>query len=97
MSRDLALGGFTAPPRIDTVEARSHAASARDAAVAYCQGTPLRSEIEARRAGGLSEATAAVAAALAQRFGDGAISGRIQAHVVTIASPPAGGHQQAGA
>src|SRR6185503_20030518 len=35
---------------IETVEKRSHSASARDVAVAYCQGTPLRNEIEARDA-----------------------------------------------
>ena len=86
IARDLALGGFAAAPRIDTVESRSHAASAMDAAVAYCQGTPLRSEIEARRPGGLADATAAVATALAERFGDGAISGRIQAHIITVTS-----------
>ena len=86
IARDLASGGFTAPARIDTLQACSLAGSALDGAVAYCQGTPLRSEIEARRPGGLAEATAAVAAALAERFGDGAISGRIQAHVITVAS-----------
>jgi ubiquinone/menaquinone biosynthesis C-methylase UbiE len=40
--RDLANGGFAAAPRIDTVAARSRAASPRMPAVAYCQGTPLR-------------------------------------------------------
>ena len=86
IARDLASGGFSAPARIDTLEACSLADSAMDVAVAYCQGTPLRSEIEARRPNGLADATAAVAGALAERFGDGAISGRIQAHVITIAA-----------
>lgn len=86
IARDLASGGFTAAARIDTIQACSVAGSALDGAVAYCQGTPLRSEIEARRPGALADATAAVAAALAERFGDGAISGRIQAHVITLAS-----------
>ena len=84
--RDLALGGFAATPRIDTVAERSDAASAMDAAVAYCQGTPLRGEIEARGPGRLVESTAAVARALAERFGNGAISGRIQARAVTVTS-----------
>lgn len=84
--RDLALGGFAATPRIDTVAARGDAASAMDAAVAYCQGTPLRGEIEARGPGRLVESTAAVARALAERFGNGAISGRIQARIVTVTS-----------
>jgi hypothetical protein len=67
---------------IETLEKRSHAASARDAAVAYCQGTPLRNEIETRDAARIEGATAAAAAALARRFGDGPIEGRIQAHVI---------------
>jgi hypothetical protein len=46
IERDLANGGFTVPPQIITVAARSRASSARVPAIAYCQGTPLRSEIE---------------------------------------------------
>src|SRR4029078_10537485 len=57
IARDLAAGGFTAIPRIETVAARSRAASARIAAVAYCQGTPMRNEIEARDAARLEAAT----------------------------------------
>ncbi len=51
-------------------------------AIAYCQGTPLRNEIEAREPGGLDAATAAAAAAVAARFGSGPIEGRISAVVV---------------
>jgi SAM-dependent methyltransferase len=86
IERDLAGGGFTAPPRIDTVAARSKAASARIPAIAYCQGTPLRSEIEARDAARLGEATDFAAQAIAKRFGQGAVDGKIQAHIVTIES-----------
>lgn len=39
--QDLVDGGFSASPRMDTVAARSRAASARIPAFAYCQGTPL--------------------------------------------------------
>jgi hypothetical protein len=53
-----------------------------DPAIAYCQGSPLRSEIEARNPSGLEAATAAAAAALARRFGEGPIAGRIKALVV---------------
>jgi SAM-dependent methyltransferase len=60
----------------------SRAASARDAAIALCQGTPLRNEIEARDASRLEEATAATAAALSKRFGDGAIEAAMGALVV---------------
>jgi hypothetical protein len=84
IARDLASGGFTAVPRFDTLTARSRAASARDVAVAYCQGTPLRNEIEARDASRLDEATEVAAAAIARRFGSGAVEGMIQAQVVTI-------------
>ena len=84
IERDLANGGFTASPQISTVAARSRAESSRVPAVAYCQGTPLRNEIEARDASRLSEATDLAAEAIAQRFGRGAVDGKIQAHIVTI-------------
>jgi ubiquinone/menaquinone biosynthesis C-methylase UbiE len=79
--RDLATAGF-ADVAIEPVDARSPAPSARHAAVAYCQGTPLRNEIEARDATRLEEATARAADALTERFGEGAIEGRIRALVV---------------
>jgi hypothetical protein len=50
--------------------------------VAYCQGTPLRNEIETRSADGLADATRACAQALEARFGSGAVDGQIQALVV---------------
>lgn len=84
VERDLAAGGFTASPRIETLAARSRAASPRGPAVGYCQGTPLRSEIEARDAARLEEATEAAARVIAERFGAGAVDGKIQAHVVTV-------------
>lgn len=84
VEQDLASGGFTAPPRIDTVAARSRATSARIPAIAYCQGTPLRNEIETRDASRLGEATDIAAEAIGKRFGPGAVDGKIQAHIVTI-------------
>jgi len=84
IARDLANGGFDAPPpRIETIAKRSGAGSAQAAAIAFCQGTPIRAEIEARSGATLDEATAACATALRKRFGGSAIDGRIQAHVVT--------------
>jgi ubiquinone/menaquinone biosynthesis C-methylase UbiE len=68
---------------IDAVDGRSKASSPRDPAIAYCQGTPLRNEIEARDASRLEEATQKAAEALARRFGTGAIEGRIRAFVIT--------------
>ena len=86
IEQDLADAGFTASPQISMVAARSRAESFRVPALAYCQGTPLRSEIEARDASRLGEATDLAAEAIAQRFGRGAVYGKIQAHVVTIES-----------
>jgi hypothetical protein len=55
-----------------------------DAAIAICQGTPLRNEIEARDASRLEEATVVAAEAIGRRFGRGAVDGKIQAHVITV-------------
>ena len=84
IARDLAAGGFTAAPRIETVPARGRAPSARIAAIAYCQGTPMRNEIEARDAGRLEAATDAAEEAVARQFGRGPIDSAIQALVVTV-------------
>lgn len=84
IAQDLAGGGFVAPPEIVTVAARSRARSPRDPAIAFCQGTPLRNEIEARDASRLGEATDVAADAISRQFGRGAVDGKMQAHVVTI-------------
>jgi ubiquinone/menaquinone biosynthesis C-methylase UbiE len=84
ISTDLAGAGFKASPVVETRAERSRAPEASVAAIAYCQGTPMRGEIEARSSGGLVDATEACGAAIAARFGAGPIEGRIQAHVVTV-------------
>ncbi|HEV2251007.1 MAG TPA: class I SAM-dependent methyltransferase [Candidatus Limnocylindria bacterium] len=84
IERDLARGGFAARPLIATVAARSTAASARVPAVAYCEGTPLRNEIEQRDPARLGDATDAATEAVARRFGRGPVDGKIQAHIVTV-------------
>lgn len=84
IERDLKHGGFLASPDISTVAARSKAASPQIPAIAYCQGTPLRNEIEARDKSRLGEATDIAAEAIAERFGMGPVDGKIQAHVVTV-------------
>jgi SAM-dependent methyltransferase len=81
---DLQRGGFDRRPDVATVTATSRAESARIPAIAYCQGTPLRNEIEARPSTSLAAATDIATAALADRFGGGAVEGRIQAHIITI-------------
>jgi len=84
VERDLHRGGFVSPPRVQTVAARSKAGSARIPAIAYCQGTPLRNEIEARDKARLGEATDLATAAIARRFGPGPVDGKIQAHIVAV-------------
>lgn len=84
IARDLRRAGFAAAPEVVTLAARSRAPSAQVAAFALCQGTPLRGELEARPGPGLDGATAACAAALAARFGEGAIAGKMQALVVSV-------------
>ena len=68
---------------VETIALRSRAASPRDPAVGYCQGTPLRNEIEARDPSRLEEATDAASATIEARFGPGPVDGKIQAHVIT--------------
>ncbi len=77
----VSAGGFKSIS-IDTVDFTSKAKSARDVAIAYCQGSPLRNEIVARDPSGLEEATNVAAAALTKRFGSGPIEGLIRAHVI---------------
>ena len=79
---DLLAVGFSTV-EIDTVRLRSRANAPHDPAIGFCQGSPLRGEIEARGSIGLDAATEHAAAALAHRFGNGAIEGRIQALVIT--------------
>ena len=67
---------------IETRAEQSRAPSPRLPAVAYCQGTPLRNEIEARDAGKLDAATDHAASAIAERHGSGEVAAKIQAHII---------------
>ena len=67
---------------IETRAEQSRASSPRLPAGAYCQGTVLRNEIEARGAGELEAATDYAASAIADRHGSGEVAAKIQAHVV---------------
>ena len=67
----------------ETVTLRSVAPTCRDPAIGFCQGSPLRNEIEARGADRLNEATEAAAARIAARFGTGPVDGMMRAHVIT--------------
>lgn len=81
ISSDLENAGFS-DVEIETRAEQSRAPSPRLPAVAYCQGTLLRNEIEAREAGTLQAATDYAAAALAERHGSGEVAAKIQAHVI---------------
>ena len=79
---ELSAAGF-ADISVDAVRHISKASSPRDPAIAYCQGTPLRNEIQAQSTSGLEDATKRAAEALANRFGTGEIEGRIRAFAIT--------------
>lgn len=70
---------------IETRAEQSRASSPRLPALAYCRGTPLRNEIEARDAGKLEAATDQAASAIADRHGRGEVTAKIQAHVIMAA------------
>lgn len=79
---DAEAAGF-ANVSIETIAEVSEAPSYRDPAIAYCQGTPLRNEIEQRDASLLAHVTDVAAAAIRAAYGDGPVQGKIQGHVAT--------------
>ena len=81
---ELRSAGFTRI-EIETVQKVSRAPSAREPAVGFCQGSPLRSEIEARDRSRLEEITDRAAKAVAARYSRVEVAGRISAHVITAA------------
>jgi SAM-dependent methyltransferase len=84
---DVAAGGFDSPAGFEPLEARSVAESAEIPAIAFCQGTPLRNEIEARDPSRLGEATSVAAAAIEERFGSSEVDGKIRAYIISATKP----------
>jgi ubiquinone/menaquinone biosynthesis C-methylase UbiE len=82
--RELEEAGFSGVV-IETRAEQSRASSPRIPAVAYCQGTLLRNEIEARDAGKLQAATDYAESVIAERHGRGEVAAKIQAHVIVAA------------
>ncbi|MFT4182133.1 MAG: class I SAM-dependent methyltransferase [Rhizobium sp.] len=82
--RELEEAGFSRVA-IETRAEQSRASSPRLPAVAYCQGTLLRNEIETREAGKLEAATDHAASAISARHGSAAVAAKIQAHVIMAA------------
>ena len=79
---NLRAAGF-ADVSIETITEVSSAPAARHPAVAYCEGTPLRNEIESRDASRLAEVIERATNAIVMRFGEGPVSAKIQGHVAT--------------
>jgi ubiquinone/menaquinone biosynthesis C-methylase UbiE len=82
----LAAAGFV-NVTAEKVARRSRAASALEPAIGYCQGTPMRSEIESRDPTKLQLATDLSAQAIAAKFGEGAIDAGIQAIIFSGTKP----------
>ena len=78
---ELAAAGFSRVT-IETKAEQSRASSPCVPAVAYCHGTILRNEIEARGAGKLEAATDYVASAIADKHGTGEVAAKNQAHII---------------
>jgi SAM-dependent methyltransferase len=78
----LGAAGF-ASVMAEVLPKRSRAASAREPAIGFCQGTPMRSEIESRDPSKLQWATDLSTQAIVAKFGNGPIDAAIQAIVFT--------------
>ncbi len=79
--RELEAAGFSRVV-IETRAEQSRASSPRIPAVAYCQGTRLRNEIEDRDAAKLEAAIDYAESAIADKHGRGEVAAKIQAHVI---------------
>lgn len=82
IAADLRAAGFE-DIQFETIVLESRAASARDAAIALVQGTPMRADIEQIDPKLLEPATDAAANALAQFEGPDGFSAPMSAHLVT--------------
>jgi SAM-dependent methyltransferase len=84
IQRDLSAGGFLAHAQVTTIAERSRADSGNIPAVAFCLGTPLKNEIEARDPTRVATAVDVSTQALVARFGDVGLDSRMQACIVEI-------------
>jgi len=82
IEQDLLAAGFN-DIEFETVELRSQAPSARDAAIGLVQGTPMRSDIEQIDPNLVSRATDAAEEALRQFEGPDGFDAPMSAHLVT--------------
>jgi ubiquinone/menaquinone biosynthesis C-methylase UbiE len=84
IERELWDAGFSSV-RVEELQREAQVPSPLEPAIGCCQGTPLRSEIEARDPTGIERVTNAVAAALTQRFGHRSFRAPMQALLITAA------------
>jgi SAM-dependent methyltransferase len=82
IEHDLLGAGFE-DVELETVELKSRAINALDAATGLVAGCPLRAEIQERDSEGLNTAVAAAAEALKGLEVDGRLNSRLSAHIVT--------------
>jgi ubiquinone/menaquinone biosynthesis C-methylase UbiE len=82
IERDLHAAGFN-DIEFETIELRSRAPSAREAAIGLCQGTPMRAEIEKRGLDALDQATQCATEALRRFEGPDGFEAPMSAHLVT--------------
>jgi SAM-dependent methyltransferase len=83
---DLKAAGFGATTSEDVIRS-THSASPRDAAVSQCHGGLVRAAIDAQMPERLDEITEAAIAAIAARFGSGAIESPLHAILFTAVRP----------
>ena len=84
INADVIAGGLV-PLDIERVQLRGKTHSAAAVAEGFCLGGPMRFELEQR--GSVPELTAAIAAEMTARLGDGPIEGDLAALVVTARRP----------
>ena len=84
---DLAAAGFVDAVTVEALEYRCLAATADLPAIAYCQGTPLRNELEQRDPTGLDKATMRASRRLGERFGSTNLDSKICGFVITATAP----------
>jgi SAM-dependent methyltransferase len=82
IENDLRKAGFS-HVAYDVVAKRSHAPSARHAAIGLCEGTPLRHEINARDPERMRDVIDTATRELERALGDGAIDAAMRAYVYT--------------
>lgn len=82
LEAQLRTAGFRSTA-VETLTRQSTSPNALSVAVGYCQGTPMRNEIEAHGEGALAAATEVAAAAIAVRYGSRRVTGRTRAHLIT--------------